>query len=44
MHKKSAKNLFGSEPAKAVYDGRDAFMKGALEAVSAAFALDAASF
>lgn len=44
MNKKSAKTIFGPEPAKAVYDGRDAFMKGALEAVSAAFALDAASF
>ncbi len=42
--KKSAKILYGVEPGRAFYEGRDAFMKAALEAVSAQFALDGASF
>ena len=42
--KKSGKNLYGAQPGQAFYDGRDAFMKAALEAVSEQFALDGASF
>jgi len=42
--KKSGKTIFDADPGRAFYDGRDAFLKAALEAVSRQFSLDGASF
>ncbi|OIO03891.1 MAG: hypothetical protein COX65_08985 [Elusimicrobia bacterium CG_4_10_14_0_2_um_filter_56_8] len=42
--KKTAKNLCGPEAGRAFYDGREAFMKAALEDVAGQFSLDGASF
>ncbi|HAT72478.1 MAG TPA: hypothetical protein DCS63_06655 [Elusimicrobia bacterium] len=41
--KKNGKIISGVETGRAFYDGRDAFLKAALESVSGQFALDAAS-
>ncbi len=43
MNKKSVKH-YGVDPGRAYYDGRDAFMRAALEAVTEQFGLDGASF
>lgn len=42
--KKTAKLPFGPEAAPAFYEGRDAFMKAALQALAERFALDGAAF